>query len=70
MDNIINLLKTDIIYNLLKNDCSIYGLFLFKLFHSKDILKCLDNSNISVIANCQYKNVIERDLYNYIFKKK
>ena len=69
MDNIINLLKMNIFYSLLKNDCAIYGNFLFKLFHTDNVLKCLDKSNIYVIANTQYKNIIERDLYDYILKK-
>ena len=69
MDNIVDLLKTDIFYNLLKNDCAIYGTFLFKLFHTDDILECLDKSNIFIVANTQYKNLIERDLYDYILKK-
>jgi len=69
MDNIIDLLRMNVFYSLLKNDCAIYGSFLFKLFHTEDVLKCLDESNIYVIANSQYKNIIERDLYDYILKK-
>lgn len=64
--NFSSITNNDFFKKLFKNDVEIYGPFVRKILIDSEELKTLKNQTIHCYAKFLYKDIIERDLFDYI----